>query len=323
MNMTATEPNIEELHLQLGLLQMLDVGLIVLDKDYTIYLWNTFMENHSGLLHSRLYKKNLFECFSELPATWFRRKIESVFTLKNRSFITWEQRPYLFHFKSYRPITGNAPHMFQNVTLIPLSSPDGQVNHVGILIYDVTDAAMGRKALEKANGQLEKLSRTDALTGLFNRGFWESQMLHEFNRFARTQSPSTLIMVDIDHFKRINDTYGHPAGDEVIRQLSACLQAVTRNTDIVGRYGGEEFALLLVDTKASHANILVNRLRDAVDSLAIPHLDESITFTLSMGMVEISNLFQTYEQWIQLADQALYQSKQNGRNRVTVLSMDE
>lgn len=177
----------------------------------------------------------------------------------------------------------------------------------------------GISLVQQQISRLHQDALTDPMTQLYNRRGMQKQITH----CQGVCQQISVIALDIDHFKRINDTYGHPAGDEVIRQLSACLQEATRNTDIVGRYGGEEFALLLVDTKASQANILVNRLRDAVGSLAIPHLDESITFTLSMGMVEISNLFQTYEQWIQLADQALYQSKQNGRNRVTVLSMDE
>lgn len=321
--MNMSDPGIDELHIQLGLLQTLDVGLVVIDKDYRILMWNKFMENHSGLLHSQLDNASLFQRFPELPSAWLKHKVDSVFLLKNRSFITWEQRPYLFQFKSYRPITGNAPFMYQNITLIPLGGLTGNVEHVGILIYDVTDTAMGKLALEKANLQLLQLSQTDRLTGLLNRGYWETSFIHEFERFGRTQTKSSLMMLDIDHFKRINDTYGHPAGDAVLREFSALLKQVTRNTDLVGRYGGEEFAILLIDSSSAQVQPVIQRLRQGLSKLVVKYLEHEIRFTISIGLTEVSNLFQTHEQWLKLADNALYQSKQNGRDQVTILNAQE
>jgi diguanylate cyclase len=323
MSITISDPSIDEFHLQLGLLQTLDVGLIILDQTYHINLWNTFMENHSGLLHTQLYKRNLFERFPELSESWLKHKIDAVFLLNNRSFITWEQKPYFLKFKSYRPLTSDAPYMYQNVTLIPLSSPSGKIEHVGILIYDVTDAAMGRRALEAANIKLKRQSQTDQLTGLYNRGFWESCLQQEFDRFARTPLPSSLVMIDIDHFKKVNDTYGHPGGDEVLRQLATILTEVTRTTDRVGRYGGEEFGILLVGSDAYQAQSVITRLQQSVDSLTVSHYNHDIRFTLSMGLTEISHTFKSHEQWIHMADQALYQSKQNGRNQVTTINAEE
>jgi diguanylate cyclase (GGDEF)-like protein len=314
------DQSIEDLHLQLGLLQTLDVGLIILDKAYRITLWNTFMENHSGFLHTQLYNKVLFDAFPELSSPWLKQKIDSVFLLSNRSFITWEQRPYLLKFKSYRPLTSSAPYMYQNLTLIPLSSPSGKIEHIGILVYDVTDAAMGRQALEIANAKLEQLSQIDLLTGLYNRGFWESCLQEEFQRFTRVDSPSSLLMIDIDHFKKVNDTYGHPAGDEVIRQLATTLKDVTRLTDKIGRYGGEEFAVLLVGTSADKAVHVIERLQERINNLTVTHYEHKINFTLSIGLTEISSTFMNHEQWIHLADQALYKSKQNGRNQTTTLN---
>lgn len=323
MSIHITNQSVDELHLQLGLLQTIDVGLIILDKEYRINLWNTFMENHSGLSHTDLYEQKLFELFPELSAAWFKHKIDSVFLLNNRSFITWEQRPYLFKFKSYRPMTGDAPHMYQNITIIPLSSPSGEIDHVGILIYDVTDAAMGRLAMEEANIKLKVLSQTDQLTDLYNRGYWESCLKQEYQRFARVEAPSSLLMIDIDHFKKVNDTYGHPAGDEVLRQLAKVLLEVTRTTDWVGRYGGEEFVILLIGTDAQQAQFVVKRLQERIDKLTVHHLGHDIRFTLSMGLTEINSAFKNHEQWIHMADQALYQSKQNGRNQVTTINVKE
>ena len=96
----------KDIHRLMFILQTIDVGLIVLDRDYRVELWNSFVENHSGLSPENVRGINLFEIFSEIPEQWFKHKTESVFLLENRAFITWEQRPYIFRFKSYRPITG-------------------------------------------------------------------------------------------------------------------------------------------------------------------------------------------------------------------------
>ncbi|WP_151703366.1 diguanylate cyclase [Nitrincola alkalilacustris] len=312
--------SIEEFHWQLGLLQTLDVGLIVLDHDFKIQLWNSFMVNHSGISDSKVRNKSLFDTFPELPATWLKRKLNSVFLLNNRAFITWEERPYLFRFKSYRPITGRADFMYQNITLIPLASPSGQVEHLGILIYDMTDAAVSRLDLQQANAELSQLSRTDRLTKLNNRGYWEECVKHEFERYVRTQIPSSLVMLDIDHFKPINDTLGHLAGDEVIRKLASEISHHARATDIAGRYGGEEFGILLVNTPAANAEIFAERLRSAVEGLDIRYDDKRIDITVSIGIAEVDNLQDDYHRWIEQTDQALYFSKEHGRNRVTVFS---
>lgn len=310
--------SIEEFHWHIGLLQNLDVGLIVLDRDYCVQLWNTFMANHSGRTDSEVRERNLFELFPDLPADWFRRKLDTVFLLRNRAFITWQERPCLFRFKPDRPITGKAAHMYQNVTLIPLTSPSGSVSHVGVLIYNVTDAAMNHLDLEAANTELSHLSRTDRLTGLFNRGYWEECLQHEHDRFLRSQQPSSLIMLDIDHFKNINDTHGHPAGDEAIRALARLIQQHIRSTDTAGRYGGEEFGILLPDTTAERAEVLAERLRQAAEDTLVTHEQERIRFTISLGIAQSAPDDEDHCQWLGRADQALYRSKQNGRNQTTI-----
>lgn len=127
-------------HWMVEIIQSVDVGLIVLDKDYCIKLWNGFMTNHSGLLANHVLEKNLFTLFPDIPEDWFKKKAETVFLLRNRAFIIWEQRPFLFRFKNYRPITGTHLFMYQNVTLSPLVGLNGEVNHLYVTIYDVTNA---------------------------------------------------------------------------------------------------------------------------------------------------------------------------------------
>jgi len=122
----------------------------------------------------------------------------------------------------------------------------GEVNNICIIIYDVTDVAINSQALNATNKQLEYLSRTDRLTELNNRGFWEECLQQEFARFQRHQLPTSLVIFDIDHFKKVNDTFGHQAGDEVIRRCAQSLSKSARDTNICGRYGGEEFYVGIV-----------------------------------------------------------------------------
>lgn len=149
--------DIHELHRLMGMMRSIDLGLIVLDENFTVKVWNDFMTNHSGVRGEHVIGANLFDKFSDLPKEWLTNKTKSVFNLNNKAFTTWEQRSYLFKFKSYRPITSTADFMYQNITFIPLSSDTGEVDHLGIIIYDVTDAAVGKIELSKVKDELLKL----------------------------------------------------------------------------------------------------------------------------------------------------------------------
>lgn len=134
--------DIKEVHWLLDIVQCLDVGVVVLDRQYRVEVWNGFMENHSGLCPDQVQGRSLFELFPEIDERWLRRKVETVVQLGTRAFSLWQQRPYLMRFKSYRPITGQADFMYQNLTLLPLAAAQGEVEHVCLTIYDMTDAAV-------------------------------------------------------------------------------------------------------------------------------------------------------------------------------------
>ena len=307
--------DIQEFHWLIDMIQTIDVGLVVLDPDYKIHVWNSFMENHSGIAPGKAINSNIFDLFSDIPVDWFKRKIDSVFLLNNRAFTIWEQRPYLFKFKNYLPITGIAEFMYQNITLIPLVSADSKVQHVGIMVYDVTDIAINKTRLESANDSLAVLSRTDRLTQLYNRGYWEEICVQEHMRSHRSGNPCTLVMFDIDHFKKVNDTYGHQAGDEVIRVTSRLLTECKRATDIAGRYGGEEFTVILVDTNSENSLIFAERLRKKIEATSVMHDDQEIKFTISLGLSELDKSIEDHKAWIECSDRALYEAKETGRNR--------
>ncbi len=161
--------------------------------------------------------------------------------------------------------------------------------------------------------ELERLSQQDGLSGLFNRSHWEQLVRAEFARFGRNQSPVVLVLADLDHFKQLNDTYGHAAGDEAIRSFAAALKRVLRETDICGRYGGEEFGILLPITGAAAAHEVIERLRQ--DLHTHPLIAQTV-ITASFGLVEIDPGVASIEEWIRKADVLLYAAKRQGRDQV-------
>ncbi|MEE2024562.1 sensor domain-containing diguanylate cyclase [Alkalimonas mucilaginosa] len=318
--MADVQVDVSEIHWLMEMFQTVDVGLVVVNCDYRIQVWNGFMESHSGLSPRQVRERYLFDLFPEIDEDWLRRKCDPVLLLKNRAFTIWEQRPYIFKFRNYRPITGSAEFMYQNSTIFPLSNTRGEVTHLCLIIYDVTDVAVSRLELESMNHRLHQLSKTDFLTQLHNRGSWENTLVQEYKRIQRYQHVSSLLMIDIDHFKRVNDDYGHAAGDEVIREIATLVKKNLRETDIAGRYGGEEFAVLLVDTPEAQALYFAERLRKLVDKTPVTYQDTVIQCSVSIGVAESWPQMENHRQWLERADKALYLSKANGRNQVTLAS---
>ncbi|WP_413372846.1 diguanylate cyclase [Paenibacillus taichungensis] len=169
-----------------------------------------------------------------------------------------------------------------------------------------------QQALIKVNDQLETMASTDLLTGLRNRRFFQDKMMESLALFRETQCLFSLLVVDIDHFKSINDTYGHPIGDLVLGNLAGLLQSVSRSTDVVARYGGEEFVIILADCDREQAVVTAERYRSQVDSADWGEYN----ITVSIGAATVSQE-DTDQSLFQKADKALYASKTGGRNRVT------
>lgn len=309
---------LEELHWKHDLLGSIEIGIVVLNRKFEVQIWNEFMENHSGIRPSEIKDKPIFEFFPDLDVEWFKQKTDPVFQLKSPAFIIWEQRPYLFEFSTYRPITSASDYMFQNVTLFPLASLSGEVEQICVVVYDVTDEAISKQRFAKANEQLKLMSRVDGLTGLFNRRFWEEKCVEEYKRCRRTERVSSLIILDIDHFKQVNDNYGHPAGDQVIKSVADIIRKAIRETDLAGRYGGEEYTVILPDTNSASARFVAERIRKMAEKLTVQYEGLEINFTISAGIAEFNPSFSDHVNWLDKADKGLYEAKQNGRNQVII-----
>ena len=295
-----------------------NVGIFVINHDRKVMVWNQFMEIHSERKADTVVGKNLFEAFPELPQKWLDRKIENVFILKNFSFTSWEQRPYLFKFAHNRPVTGGVDCMRQDCTLMPVKDDAGEVQFVCFTVLDVTDTSIYQSKLVETTEKLREMSNRDGLTQLFNRRYIEETLSIEYARAKRYGNKLSIILTDIDFFKKVNDNHGHLAGDEVLRVVSQRLTDGLRGTDILGRYGGEEFIIVLPETDIKGAEILAERLRKVVNAEPITAEGKSLSIAISLGVTEINEKTLAYAQLIAEADLGLYKSKENGRNCTTL-----
>ncbi|WP_323796476.1 diguanylate cyclase [Nisaea sp.] len=172
--------------------------------------------------------------------------------------------------------------------------------------------------LEQLNEELERLATTDALTSAFNRRYFMSKLEDEVERARRYKHPSSLLMIDVDHFKRINDSFGHDVGDTVLIQLVKLLEGQVRQLDTVARIGGEEFAVLLPETGKKEAMVSAERLLGVVRAASIEAGGNKLQFTISIGCTEFGADCPKVEAILKAADLALYEAKESGRDRVVV-----
>jgi diguanylate cyclase (GGDEF)-like protein/PAS domain S-box-containing protein len=218
-------------------------------------------------------------------------------------------------------------HLWLEMMWRAVTDDAGQAVQLQVSSRDITESKQNERRLEEAqrklrqqqeklqdvNNRLAELASLDALTQLRNRRGFEERLEDEIRRSRRHGYPLSLMLLDIDHFKLFNDTFGHPRGDEVLRNVGRCIRRSVRATDVAARYGGEEFAVILPNTDRSGAVVAAEHLRAAIEEAT--WVDRQIT--ASIGVATYSNEVNSADALLDHADRALYQSKQAGRNRVT------
>lgn len=206
----------------------------------------------------------------------------------------------------------NAPMVVDTSMRVVLACLPLLVVHT--LSVSVSSYRLIRK-VSRQNQMLDELRRVDPLTGLYGRAYWEQQADEALRRHVATGEPACLMMLDIDGFKQVNDGRGHTVGDDVIRALSHILRGCVRSSDCAGRYGGDEFGVLLRGTEMAQAHEIAQRIRIEAESYRFRDHPE-LRFTSSIGIAAVQKHYAAPRDWIAAADSALYQAKRAGRNRV-------
>jgi diguanylate cyclase (GGDEF)-like protein len=213
---------------------------------------------------------------------------------------------------------------FSGIEFLKTDQPKDELDHLRNNLVD-TALTIGKllSELEEKNRELQELAYYDTLTGLPNRRFFFEHANLIFEEVKRYEKPLSLLVMDIDHFKKINDTYGHDVGDLVLKTFAGVLRGIVRQSDICARFGGEEFVVLLPNTDLEGAKVLAERIRTAVAKNPVEHGSIVIVFTVSIGISQYRKGMQNIDELIKEADIALYRAKEGGRNRVEVFIPDE
>ncbi|HTN51956.1 MAG TPA: diguanylate cyclase [Anaeromyxobacter sp.] len=291
------------------ILDAISVGLVTLDPDLRVRSWNRWMAVHSGLPEEKVVGAPLFEFFPRLENRVFLRNCRSVLRFGNFAFFSQKLHHYLFPFKPPRSLGGQLEQMQQSCVMGPIRGADGAILSLFLVVQDVTELVVQERRLVEMNMR-------DGLTGVFNRRYLDHRLQVELERFRRYARPLSVVIVDIDHFKRVNDEYGHPCGDEVLRALAASLERSVRKSDVVARYGGEEFCLILPETARAGALTLAEKVRRCVEAQRHAWGGRELSLTISAGVAEAQAGAAGPAELLQRADQALYCAKSGGRNRV-------
>ncbi len=184
-----------------------------------------------------------------------------------------------------------------------------------VLLCLATSALLPFIILSKEKGEWEAMANFDELTGVFGRRAFIRTVLKRLK--SKRRRPFTLLVIDIDFFKAINDNYGHPEGDKVLKSVAQCLQEQLREGDIIGRLGGEEFGVIISHQQPQHSYAIADRLRESVSALSIQSGSEPINVTISVGMSSSNNVEDTWYTLFDRADKELYNAKKGGRNKVS------
>jgi diguanylate cyclase (GGDEF)-like protein len=282
-------------------------GLVVLDRDIRIQYWNRWMALRSGIPSDQIIGEPLFDFFPHLRTPSFNKNCKAVLSFGNFAFFSQKLHRFLFPFKPDSSFGYRFDLMQQSCTMGPLRSDNNSITGIFLIVQDVTELATYEQKLVEMNTK-------DALTGIYNRRFLESRLKEECERHRRYSRPLSLLMIDIDFFKKVNDTYGHQAGDLVLQSVAIKSASVIRKTDFIARYGGEEFCCLLPETCSNDAENIGESLRIQIEEMENSFENNSIKVTISLGISSFITE-DSPETLLKRADDALYQAKHSGRNR--------
>lgn len=311
------------------------IEIVVLTSSFTITEWNkSFANKHNSILVGDNYFNTCCgENFNDIEGHPVTQAIESRSTETGNIVITEsaEQKHYNIIATPIFNKTGNIDKILvqsidRTSQIVMERKLRRQVQNFNRILKEqdrTTDYLISvQKDLQKKGAELERLSITDDLTGIHNRRKFNESIKLEALRASRYKHPLSLVLIDIDDFKAINDTYGHPYGDTVLKLLTTVLQLSIRETDIIARYGGEEFVIILPETDHETALVVSERIRSNIEKrrMSTPEGND-INITVSIGLASLSSENIDSKKLIQLSDECLYEAKRLGKNRVESINL--
>jgi len=213
----------------------------------------------------------------------------------------------------------NGELYWEYASISAITDLHGNITHFVSVNEDITARKEAEDKIKRLNAGLEQLAMTDYLTNLYNRRYFMQRGVEEFKRARRNNQPLGLLMLDIDQFKKVNDTYGHDTGDMALQQVAATLKSSLREIDILGRMGGEEFAVLLPNTSLHDAVLLAERVQQVMASTPVETLRSPLSITISIGVAIVTDEISCIDDLLRTADTFMYQAKSDGGNRVVSL----
>lgn len=305
-------------HLQL--LDHLSIGIAVIDREMKIVFWNRWMAEHSLISHDKIIGQKIEELFPSLDKGKFTKRAREAFERNQPVFFNKKINPHMFPFYSGRSyIEKKLAPMEQTVILSPLHDEKGNTEHLLVSVFDISDFISHQNALLKSTEEMERLSHTDDLTQIPNRRNILEILNSEIQTHNRKKRPMSIAMLDIDYFKKINDDYGHQCGDKVLSELAQFISGQLRDYDTIGRYGGEEFLIILPETTGEQAFAICDRIRKAIQENVHKYNGRNIHLTASLGIAARGSEenIPIYN-FIKEADRCLYIAKDTGRNRTEI-----
>jgi two-component system, cell cycle response regulator len=291
------------------ILNSTDAGIAFVDAERRYQFVNRFYEVRFNRSRESILNKYVWDVIGEAAYASVQDYVDRALKGEPQSF-------------EFGMVYLNGDYVYLTSCLTPAFSSDQEIIGYYLFVFDSTERRRLEQSLQAANTKLEKLATVDSLTQIANRRKFDDYLEQEWRRALRSQQPLSLIMFDVDAFKRYNDCYGHQMGDDCLISIAQTVKStVERTTDVVARYGGEEFAVVLPNTDLSGAAAIAEQIQQAVKALAIPHETSTVSpiVSISLGVASLVPITTgTPKQLIASADRALYAAKQQGRDRYVV-----
>jgi diguanylate cyclase (GGDEF)-like protein len=287
------------------ILDAINQGIVVLDRELRVQAWSRWMAVHSAIAEEAILGKRLFDVFPTLDTPVFNRSCRAVFAFGNFAFFSQRLHRFLFPMQA----AASRQQMQQSCVVGPIRDGEGRVESIFLTVQDVTE-------LVEQEQKLLQMNSRDGLTGVFNRRYLDHRLEVELERFRRYGRPLSVLIADVDHFKRVNDEHGHPCGDAVLAGIAEVLVRSVRKADVVARYGGEEFCCVLPETELAGALVVAEKLRAAVEAQVVPWKEQALRVTVSLGAAQALDHAEDAKALVGRADAGLYAAKAAGRNRV-------